>query len=175
MKNKIWMVFFGLSLALQLAGRQSNAADWSQFNSPEGQFSAQFPTPPEHRVIPEKTPVGTIDENIFQSNSPAGNFIVEYSRLPGIATALGGTESILNKSIKAFVEKGGNQELGVTEITVDNFPGKELSFKDAQGLSGKARFILAKKLKILYVLSAKGASGDDPIQNFFTSFKINSD
>lgn len=170
MKTKIALVFV-LLLVFNFATSPTAHADWVPYTSKAGQFSATFPTQPVMTRGQEKTIAGTVAEVIFKSESKDGTFVVEHSTLPGLAAALGGKETILKKSVKAFAKKTGVQELGVSDTTFQGELAKKLSFKTASGTPGEAIFAYSKAAKRLFVISAKSSTAAN-IQKFLSSVKI---
>jgi len=139
------------------------------FVSQAGKFSAAFPGPPQQHQDNEKTFVGNIQVNIFQTKTKRGVFTVEYSQLPDIAVFFGGKKTIYDKAKRNFLKKTGSREIDFKEVTVSGYPGKELTFTSAKGHPGKARFILVDhQFYVVVGESFKGATVIDPFLNSFS-------
>lgn len=140
------------------------------FVSKEGKFSVVFPKKPKFWQASESTPVGSIGQNIFQSEGRKGTFTVEYSMLPDIAVFFGGRNTIYKKAKKSFLEKTGSSELSNAKIKVSGLDALQLDFTNAKGQMGRAQFILVGRK--LFVVVAESPKGQKLIEAFIGSFSL---
>jgi len=169
MKTRIWNTAWILLVSFALPDGIAEAA-WTKFTSPNGYFTASFPTTPVETQKSDKTFIGTIWENIARSKSAAGSFAVEYSKLPGIAVDLGGHNEIFKKAKDGFLKQTGASETSYSDISLGSAPGKEMIYQTASGQSGKIRmYIDGHRFYFLDAQSPQGNSATDP---FFSSFQI---
>lgn len=162
-----WIPFFLLMIVWVIP--TSNLLAQDPYTSSTAQFSANFPAPPVETHHTDKTVIGAIGENIFTAKTPGGTYVVEYSKLPGIAVTFGGHHEIYGKAKKSFLEKTGATEISYTDTTVGGEKAAQLVYKAANGNSGKAWFVLVHDR--FYVINANSSKGSGSVDQFLNSFK----
>jgi hypothetical protein len=147
------------------------AKGWEPFSFSEGSFSVEMPGKPSYRTKSDHTPVGKIEEHIYEYKNDKLTLSAEYSDLPGIAVIFGGTKKIYRKSKEAFLEGVKGSEVSFEPFDYEGYPAMKLVY-NTETRRGRVHLILVKRR--LYFLQGsvlKNAKDENDIDTFLKSFK----
>ena len=134
-------------------------------------FSVNMPGKPQHNESTHKSFVGAVQENSYTVKSGSASYTASVSDLPGMAVALGGSNTILSKAKEGLLKESGGSELSFEKISLAGSEGRELTYSLPSGGIGKARLYLVEKR--LYVIVGSGPKATSAaIDRFVNSFKL---
>jgi hypothetical protein len=156
---------------------QATQAEWKEFSSRQGGFSVLMPgTPKEETEVKELPVVGRGETHLFVLASESGVYVAAYLDVPGLARQTQAFcdsfgKGFLNSIGDATAKGAGGRVAHETDITMGNYPGKEILIEVPAGnATARAYFIKRRG----YQLIAAPTSGSDPanVKKFLDSLKV---
>ncbi len=173
--NTILLLMLSISLFL-IGGCQNKSQQDSTgvFRSPEGRFSIHIPGTPIESSHMTRTPKGNILYRSFELERPDTWYGVQYSDYPESYMQENTPEGILDRTRRACEMGLEAKFVGETEITLGEYPGRELTFKQSAGLIiVKTRiFVVGNRV---YQITVRVPNRDAALKNameYLDSFKL---
>lgn len=169
---RAWMI----GLAALAAASSARAAEWTTYAHPELGFSIDSPTPLATQTTSAATPKGTVQTTLFAVDEGQGGAIVlAVGDYRGVKLGDMDIQKGLDGAVQGAVAKLNATLISETPITVDGFPGREITARaDPAGLLIKGRIVYADQR--LYQLMAVGPAAAGVPADFTrleTSLKLN--
>jgi hypothetical protein len=165
-----------LTVAAFLCGLQAQTADWTKYDSPEGQYSILFPGEPKLSTQEATAATGAKLPQYMAISVDSKNetfYSVLYFDLPSDMkfSFNDGRDGILNKVKGTLISEKA--------ISIEDYSGRELKISapnDGAEYIVRARFYLVGTriylLQLLLDKSADGPIADDKSVKFFDSFQL---
>ena len=188
MKNQVFLPFCLLSLFLgsnyltNLPVKAQNSTEnsqsvWQPFASGEGGFSILLPGTPERVQQTLDTDLGRIELTGFATLRPEeAAYLALYADLPSKINVRDNPDAVnelLDGGAEYYVNESNGQLLSKKNITIENFPGRELRVMLPNNVVARHRLILVKnRLYQLVVITPKEEHLQGSINGFFDSFQL---
>jgi hypothetical protein len=165
-----------IGLAALAAASSAWAADWTTYAHPELGFTIESPVPPASKTTSTKTAGGAVQTTIFAiDEGQAGAIVLAVDDYRGVKLSPEDIRKGLEAAVQRPLTKMNATLLSETPITVDGFPGREISARaDPAGLLIKGRVVFAGQR--LYQLLAVGPAATgipSDFERLEASFKVN--
>jgi hypothetical protein len=132
---------------------------WTDYKSAAGKFSAQFPEPPQEKIMHDDKAVG------WEWGERC--FLIMYSDIPGA------TEAGLDVAAAAFAQDQGGKVTSVAKIKLGDYPGRDAKAQLLGGREIRTRMYIANnRMYNVTVSGPKGYTTSPDAEKFFASFKI---
>jgi hypothetical protein len=107
---------------------------WQETRSPEGRFTAKFPSAPQQTTKPMRTALGNLSAHLYlveQKGEPF--YAIAYVDYPKARIAGKKTDELLDKARDSAVANVGGKLVSETPITLAGFPGREVRVEKIRG------------------------------------------
>jgi hypothetical protein len=148
---------------------------WRTFKSPEGRFSAPFPSEPVATTSTHRTLLGPIHGALYAADLGDLRVSVELHDLPRLAAFLLSTDTILERARKGLLEGVGGRAIDERSVVHRGYPARETRYALTDPPSAIERALLVLVENRLYIAIAtwsEPAPSDAPLARFFESFEV---
>jgi len=163
-----------LVLLLLAAGAMADAPPgWRTYRDPEQRFIVELPESPVATRDSQLTPVGRVRTELLVSFREGAEFRMEVHGIPAVALWIVSEQGLLDRAADDLLENEGATHSVESAEPKGHRPGRRVSYQDASGRPGEARFTLAHGrlyvLSVLWALSGRARAGRE---RFFDSFVL---
>lgn len=132
---------------------------WQNYTSSDGGFKVLLPSPPQTMTQSIPLESWNLDLHVFISQDATGEYMVVYSDYPdGFIERLSNREALLEGVQQGFVQGMDATVLSDRDLSLGQYPGREIRYSTEQGVTGIARFYLVGKR--LYQVVVKDGEGE---------------
>lgn len=149
--------------------------DWQEFRSLEGRFSVFFPNPPEGETVKLDTPVGPINQYLFQTEYKDCFLAVAYADFPP-TYILVPQNDLLDGARDGTLKKTHGTLLSEVAISLKGYPGREIKVRVASphgNIIYYSRFYQVKNRQYITIaVMPEGKVLSKTRLKFFNSFRV---
>lgn len=148
---------------------------WKPFSSTPGGFTVLMPGTPTTNNTSVNTQIGSIPIQLFTVVRPKeAVYLVAYSDLPSnIPQNSRDINQFLSEVASGFSQGAGGKLISEQNISLNNFPGKEIKLEFPQGVIAIGRiYIVNKRLYQVVVVTPREGDLTQSINGFFNSFRL---
>ncbi len=115
--------------------------------------------------------MGTLQSKTFSAATSTDFFFINYIELPWLMGTLGSDDTIVNKVREMLLKQLGDaKQLNISDVKVDGYDAKHLSYLRKSGDLGKA-YVFVVGRRVFLVVGQTTAHDDGPVK-FLKSFKV---
>ncbi len=159
-------------LSVSLVGCQQ--ATWSEYSSPEGEFSVLMPGTPTKQIRSVQTASGPLDAHMFLVEHGGVAYMVAFSDYPTMVIQDRPSQLILDGARDGAVANANGKLLGESMVSLNGHQGRELDIEPMGGkVTIRARiFLVDHRLYQVMVLTPKGKDFSGDVRKFLDSFSL---
>lgn len=116
-----------------------------------------FPEKPGYRLSTDASPVGTLTTHNWEYRSLDVSLTANTVKLPNVALIFAGPQEIYADAARALVQDAGASQLGYQELTIGGLPAAQVTYRMADGGTGRARFVLVNDTLLTTVATWRGS------------------
>ncbi len=149
---------------------------WQTYTSLDGGFRVLFPSSPQTMTQSIPLESWNLELYVLMAEDATGEYMVVYSDYPdGFIERLSNREALLEGVQQGFIQGMDATMLSDRDLSLGQYPGREIRYSTQEGVTGIARFYLVGKR--LYQLVVRDGEGERESltrrdRQFFDSFDL---
>ena len=155
---------------------------WEEFSLSDGQFVISMPAKPTSQSIPLDSKAGSLVAHILVLDTPLESYVVTYVEFPDRLDEQSKSKAILDGTRNKELVKVGGRLVKESDVSIDSYPGRELTIEVADGFWVDRIYLVGKRLYAVSAFTSKAGAGaveitdsqQAVIRRYLESFKLKS-
>ena len=155
---------------------------WEEFSLTGGQFVISMPGKPTSHSIPLDSKAGSLIVHLLVLDTPLESYGVTYVEFPDRLDEQSKSKVILDGTRDKELVKIGGRLVKESDVSIDSYPGRELTIEVADGFWVDRIYLVGKRLYAVSAFTSKAAAGaveitdsqQALIRRYLESFKLKS-